>query len=138
MSDLETIQVVYDEGVWWAITGNRRLYLFKKLEEVRKKILNIQVTITVEVKDLSDRKVMVDYRKKKDTESDGESIICRRGKLEDKLTEIIKEYIKDQREFTMSMEQCSVVSLDSDDYSDEDRYPDFTAGSIVRKYPEDK
>ena len=31
---IEDIEVVYVDGAWWALTGNRRLYLYKRLEKL--------------------------------------------------------------------------------------------------------
>lgn len=125
---LRKIEVVNDEGVWWAIEGNRLLFLFKWLEEV-KALKEVEVI----VRDLKNPKFNAVYREKKTTTSDGKSIVCGRGQLENKLTEIINEYQK----FTMLMKQFLVENLNSDDYMEHYELPDFLPGSCQRKYRED-
>lgn len=109
--DIETIEVVYDEGAWWVIRGNRRLFLYQWLERV-----NILTEVDVIVRDLNDPKVEAEYREKKDTTSGGRSIRCRRGKLPGRLTEIYNKYKEENKIFGTLMREFLVESVESDDY----------------------
>ena len=47
--DIDDIEVVQQDGVWWAITGNRRLYVYRRLQD-----LGVVTTIPVRVRSLSE------------------------------------------------------------------------------------
>ena len=72
VDDIECIEVVSWEGNWWTYTGNRRLYLYKRLED-----LGIISHISVLKQKLIDPDIR--HKWKFTTKCNGESIKCRQG-----------------------------------------------------------
>jgi len=34
VADIPCIEIAYRDGAWWAVTGNRRLYLYRRLQQL--------------------------------------------------------------------------------------------------------
>lgn len=81
---MEVMKVVFLNGEFWALTGNRRLFLFKHLEE-----MGVIQSIPVEVKDLSDKGVDREFRLRHTTENGGISVKIRKAEVRDELLPFI-------------------------------------------------
>lgn len=69
---IASIEVVMCNGTWWALTGNRRLFLYKQLEE-----LGLVDTIPVVQRSPDRSGVMNQLRRRMTTRDNGYSIRCR-------------------------------------------------------------
>jgi hypothetical protein len=92
--DIEPIEVVKDgSGLWWALHGHRRLFLYKILERIH----HVDA-IPVKVLDFEDNKVRRLFEERKTTTTDGKSIRVRdRPLLEGTLRQIGKEFVDNRR-----------------------------------------
>ena len=75
--DIEDMEVVYTDENWWALTGNRRLYIYRRLQE-----LGVISTVSVRVKSLNERGVANRFNNRHTTENDGKDIVCRQPQAE--------------------------------------------------------
>lgn len=77
--NIPKMEVAYVDGSWWASSGNRRLYIYKKLEE-----LNVISTIPVFY--------WSNYRHNFTTDCEGRQIRCRQPIANAKIEEIINKW----------------------------------------------
>ena len=85
VSSLEDIECVQKDGHWWALSGNRRLYVYKKLQEAGK-----IVNITVRQRSLA--LSAVEFAKRLTTKCSGLSITCRGFGTESQMQSIVTRW----------------------------------------------
>ena len=85
--DIEAIQVVEENGVWLALTGNRRLYIYRKLEN-----LGIISTVPVVIRDISDWYVCSKLSEMRTTTCAGVSAHCRQPEADRKMNQTVAEW----------------------------------------------
>ena len=85
--DLGAIEVVKENGLWMALTGNRRLFLYRKLEK-----LGVISTIPVWVRKLDDGNVRDRLGHRQTTKSYGQSVRCRQWGTDTQIDEIIARW----------------------------------------------
>ena len=85
--DIEVIEVVQQDGVRWAITGNRRLYLYRRLQD-----LGVVTTIPVRVRSLSEPWVRNQLNNHRTTNCDGVKAVCRQSKADTRMDQMVKEW----------------------------------------------
>lgn len=90
--DLPLIEVVREDGKWWALTGNRRLYLYRKLEE-----LKVIHTIPVVAVSLDSDDVQRQLMRRKTTDCEGVSIRLRGNQPDWHITQVINTWKASQR-----------------------------------------
>jgi hypothetical protein len=110
---------------WWALTGNRRLYLYQELER-----LGVISDIQVKEVSLHDKQVKRAFIDRLSTRCDGVAIVCRQPQLKNKIRRIFEEWRNEMRkrgnlerenvskdkggqEFTHFMTQVSVEEYDA-------------------------
>jgi hypothetical protein len=71
VNEIPPISVVYFDCKYWAISGNRRLYIYKRLE-----VENIIDTVPVKIEPLNKKK----FLRKRSTRNDGEDVRIREDK----------------------------------------------------------
>jgi hypothetical protein len=87
-SNFPTIEVVKQNYKWSALTGNRRLYLYRKLVD-----LGVVKKITVVKRSLDDENVQRRFLHRNTTTCEGRTIKCRQEVAETKIAEIIEEWL---------------------------------------------
>lgn len=93
VADIEPIEVVEDEdGRWWAISGNRRLFIYKILER-----FDIIGEICVKILDINDDVTRRLFRKRHTTTTGGTSIRVRDRPLLEKTLENLAKDIQTKR-----------------------------------------
>lgn len=85
VTDLPEIEVVQMDGHWWARTGNRRLFLYRKLE-------GVGVVETIDVIRSWINPTSDSFQRKFTTACDGLEIVCRQDFLESSLDEIVSDW----------------------------------------------
>ena len=85
--DIDDIEVVQQDGVWWAITGNRRLYVYRRLQD-----LGVVKTIPVRVRSLSEPGVRNQLNNRRTTDCDGVKAVCRQSKADTRMDQMVKEW----------------------------------------------
>jgi hypothetical protein len=93
VNQIRPISVVYLDDKWWAISGNRRLYIFKRLEGK-----NIIDSVPVKIKPLNVEK----FLRKRSTRNDGEDVRIREDRnhragdqLADRLDDIYNDWLNE-------------------------------------------
>ena len=86
-NQIEDIEVVWNNDAWRAITGNRRLYLYRKLQE-----LGVVSLIGVRMRDLSEPGVLSQLINRSTTNCDGVSIYCRQSRADDHIDRHIEQW----------------------------------------------
>src|SRR6218665_224049 len=92
VDDLEPIEVVREYGKWWALTGNRRLYLYRKLEE-----LGVIHTITVVTASRDNDWVQNQLMRRKTTDCEGVAIRLRGNQSGWRINQVVEEWKASQR-----------------------------------------
>jgi len=87
VDELEWIEVVRESSLYWALTGNRRLYLFRKLED-----LGEVHTIPVRELSLSDYGVRRRFDHRNTTSCDGLDIELRQAETEGHIRSVIESW----------------------------------------------
>src|SRR6218665_156259 len=85
--EIEPIEVVLRRGIWWALTGNRRLYLYKKLQP-----LGIVQTIPVVERFETEPGVMYQLQRRMTTDTNGKTIKCRQSQADVMINNIIDRW----------------------------------------------
>jgi len=95
IDDLEQITVVYYDYAYWVVSGNRRLYIYQKLEEVGR-----LTTVPVTVKPINFYK----FNKMKTTNNEGMSVRIRSDShaaygdtLDEQLDRIVRKWKRQRR-----------------------------------------
>jgi len=108
---IECIEVVFKYGVWWVLSGNKRLFMYKKLQK-----LGIICSIPVIIRQWSSFQVRKLFKRRHTTQCSGRHIEC-----------VEKENVvtgADVRIRQMRKSWCQKRRLDPDCYltSDDDDY----------------
>ena len=90
--DIENIEVVQYDGVWWALTGNRRLYLYQRLQD-----LGVVEYISVRVRFLSEPWVQKQWNNRLTTDCEGLDAVCRQPEADKIISKMIKKWRKDTK-----------------------------------------
>lgn len=92
VDDIPAIETVVDGGEWWAVTGNRRLYVFRLLET-----LGVVQTIPVDVMSMGSYDVRRRFGDRKTTPCEGRTIEMRQSEAERRINQAIREWQKTNR-----------------------------------------
>lgn len=85
VTDLPGIEVLSMNGHWWTVTGNRRLFLYRKLEEVGVvETISVQKSWMCPTSDL--------FKRKFTNVCGGKKVSCRQKFLQSSLNEIVSEW----------------------------------------------
>ena len=90
--DIENIEVVQYDGVWWALTGNRRLYLYRRLQD-----LGVVEYISVRVRFLSEPWVQKQWNNRLTTDCEGLDAVCRQPKADEIIFKMTEKWRKDTK-----------------------------------------
>lgn len=90
--DIPAIEAVVDGGKWWAVTGNRRLYVFRLLET-----LGVVQTIPVDVMSMNSYDVRRRFGDRKTTSCEGRTVEMRQPEAERRINQAIREWQKTRR-----------------------------------------
>lgn len=89
VDEIAPIEVVRHEGLWWALTGNRRLYLYRKLED-----LGVVTSVPVVKMSLDAWHTRNAFNNRMTTDCDGLSCECRQMQAENIMTGIVMRWEK--------------------------------------------
>lgn len=103
--DIQPIEVVQIGGLWWALTGNRRLYLYRKLEE-----LGVIKNIPVICKSVNDNQVQRQLNFRMTTVTNGKTIECRQPQAQAIIRSMIEEWKKQQNDERAMTTMCDSLS----------------------------
>ena len=95
VDDIEMMEVVRWKDRWWAYTGNRRLYLYRRLHE-----LGVLKTIRVRVRSLDSYSTRATFEKRMTTDCDGRTTRCRQTMVDIELRRLEEKYYPNCRRFT--------------------------------------
>lgn len=92
VDDIEPITVIWRWNKWWTLTGNRRLYIYKKLEE-----LGIATDIPVIVGNLNNLHVCHTFNVRFTTTNGGADIRIRRAREEGEIERLATQWRTEYR-----------------------------------------
>ena len=85
--DIQDMEVVELGGIWWALTGNRRLYIYRKLEK-----LGRISEVSVRVRDLCEPRVIKPLLRRMTTKTKGLEAVCRQPEADTIMELIAREW----------------------------------------------
>ena len=98
--DFEDMEVVESGGIWWALTGNRRLYIYRKLEK-----LKVISDVSVRVRDLSEPGVEAQLERRMTTSTQGLKAVCRQPENATAMVQITQKWNKCMRKQRQKQQQ---------------------------------